>query len=133
MKLWHLEENLSKLLPPSLRWFGIKFVFGLYVQKISIKNSVFSSVEGMLLWHREEYLLHLNFYLTIRSMSFYPSILLYVVGNVESILVSEITSMSTLLCNISTSKSNLFVRKIILSCAIIILFGFFDLIFSIFQ
>ena len=133
MKLWHLEENLSKLLPLSLRWFGIKFVFGLYVQKISIKNSVFSSVEGMLLWHREEYLLHLNFYLTIRSMSFYPSILLYVVGNVESILVSEITSMSTLLCKISTSKSNLFVRKIILSCAIIILFGFFDLIFSIFQ
>ena len=37
--------------------------------------------------------------------------------------------MSTLLRNISTSESNLYLRE--LSCAIINLLGFFDLMFSI--
>ena len=41
--------------------------------------------------------------------------------------------MSTLLCNISTSESNLYLRELMLSCAIIILLGFFDLMFSIFE
>ena len=41
--------------------------------------------------------------------------------------------MSTLLCNISTSESNLYRRQLMLSCAIIILLGFFDLMFSIFE
>ena len=41
--------------------------------------------------------------------------------------------MSTLLCNISTSESNLYLRELMLSCAIINLLGFFDLMFSIFE
>ena len=40
--------------------------------------------------------------------------------------------MSTLLRNISTSESNLYLRELMLSCAIINLLGFFDLMFSIF-
>ena len=41
--------------------------------------------------------------------------------------------MSTLLRNISTSESNLYLRELMLSCAIINLLGFFDLMFSIFE
>ena len=41
--------------------------------------------------------------------------------------------MSTLLCNIFTSESNLFHRKLMLSCAIINLIGFFDLMCSMFN
>ena len=55
------------------------------------------------------------------------------VGNKESILVSEIRIMSTLLCNFSTSESNLNLRELMLSCATINLLGFFDLMFSIFE
>ena len=55
------------------------------------------------------------------------------VGNEESILVSEIKSMSTLLCNISTTESNLYLRELMLSLAIINLLGFFDLMFSVFE
>ena len=40
--------------------------------------------------------------------------------------------MSRLLRNISTSESNLYLRELMLSCAIINLLGFFDLMFSIF-
>ena len=40
--------------------------------------------------------------------------------------------MSTLLRNISTSESNLYLRELMLSCAIINLLVFFDLMFSIF-
>ena len=41
--------------------------------------------------------------------------------------------MSTLLCNISRSESNLYLRELMLSCGIINLLGFFDLMFSIFP
>ena len=91
------------------------------MQKSSISNSVFRSVEGMssLTWSRI-------------SHPFEVLSNLYV-GNKESILVSEIRIMSTLLCNFSTSESNLNLRELMLSCATINLLGFFDLMFSIFE
>ena len=41
--------------------------------------------------------------------------------------------MSRLLCSIRTSESNLLRRELILSCAIINLFGFLCLVFLVFQ
>ena len=41
--------------------------------------------------------------------------------------------MPMLLCNISTGESNLLHRELMLSCTIMSLFGFFDLMFPIFE
>ena len=49
------------------------------------------------------------------------------VGKEESILVFEVKSMSILLCNISKAESNIFLRKLMLRCAVISLSEFFDL------